>query len=71
MKMKWNREYNGTLALYLSEGEKWIRYNNHNLYEPDEVISSNNGFKTAQKALKLGYSYIKLEENNESQWIFS
>ena len=63
--IKWNRETDGKLALWIQEGKTWIRYNNHHLYVPDHEISSKSGFATAQNALKNGYIYLKLENTED------
>jgi hypothetical protein len=57
--MQWKQEPNGKLALYVEENSRWVRYNNSKYYQPDFSLSSNNGFATAQRLLKLGYSYLK------------
>lgn len=61
--IKWIREPNGKLVLYVIQDGASIRYNASSIAQPDHTIpGASLGFATAQFAIKQGYKYILKEE---------
>jgi hypothetical protein len=57
--IKWIRESNGKLVLYVIQDGASIRYNASSIAQPDTNIpKASLGFATAQFAIKQGYKYI-------------
>ena len=57
--MKWVRTGENLHLEILIDG-KWKHYKNTPFVTTEGFISSNNGFATAQKALKNGYKYMRV-----------
>lgn len=57
--IRWIRELNGKLVLYVIQDGASIRYNASSIAQPDTNIPRGSlGFATAQFAIKQGYKYI-------------
>lgn len=50
-------EENKPITLY-----KWVHYRQSKYYKPDAKLSSNSGFASSQNCLKLGYSFLPVED---------
>lgn len=68
--IQWIREGDDNLVLYVHENGRKVRYNCSSIAVEDyrmKDISMSKGFATAQRALKLGYSYIDMEKMEEEE----
>lgn len=62
--MRWQRNSEGDLKLYVKDTGDWTFYKNHMFYRPDHTTSSHSGFATAQRLLGAGYSFLPTEGDN-------
>lgn len=57
--IRWMRESDGNLILYVKQDNVFIRYNKSQIAQPDHVITNGSlGYATAQYAIKQGYKYV-------------
>lgn len=64
--IRWKRDSDGYLFLQVLQDDTWASYTQATHKKPDynmPGIKMSKGFATAQEYLRLGYSYIKFEEN--------
>ena len=70
--IRWKRNSSGNLFLEVlqllpnSDKASWVNYTQATHKQPDYQmpgVTMSKGFATAQKYLKLGYQYVKFEEN--------